>query len=211
MNYVDFVNLMAFDFQTPERNPNMADFPAPIYAMTERNAQFNVDYQVQFWLRNGCPTTKLNVGIPTHARPWKLTDFDSKGATPPLSDVSNDAPLGPDTESLGRYSWTEVCAMLPNTQNSHLKGANAPLTKVNDPQHHSGVYAYRAPDKKGNNGIWVSYEDPDTAAEKASYVQKNHLGGVALFDLAHDDFRGSCAGEKYPILRAIKYRLVNSN
>jgi len=37
------------------------------------------------------------------------------------------------------------------------------------------------------------------------------LGGVAIHDLTNDDFRGSCNGEKYPILRAAKYRLTQPN
>lgn len=70
-----------------------------------------------------------------------------------------------------------------------------------------GTYAFRLPDESGENGAWVGYEDPDTAGNKAGYVRDKGLGGIAIFDLSLDDFRGLCNGDKYPILRAAKLRL----
>ncbi|XP_067626516.1 imaginal disk growth factor 6 [Eurosta solidaginis] len=209
VNYLDFVNLAAFDFYTPERNPELADLPAPLYELPERNPQFNVHYQVQHWLRNNCPASKLNVGVPAYGRVWKMTDDSGDTGAPPVASVENEAPAGPHTQIKGLYSWPEVCAMLPNTNNQYGKGANLALTKVSDPTKRTGNYGYRTDAKSGGNGLWVGYEDPDTAADKAAYVRQFNLGGVALFDLSFDDFRGSCTGDKYPILRAIKYRLVN--
>ncbi|XP_037951361.1 imaginal disk growth factor 6 [Teleopsis dalmanni] len=208
-SYIDFVNLGTFDFYTPERNPELADLPAPLYELPDRNPEFNLNYQVQYWIRNSFPANKINVGIATYGRAWKMTDDSGDTGVPPINKVENAAPTGPNTVTQGFYSWPEVCALLPNPNNAYGKGANAPLSRVLDSTRRHGVYAYRAADKKGENGIWVAYEDPDTAADKASYVRTQNLGGVALFDLAYDDFRGSCTGDKYPILRAIKYRLVN--
>lgn len=210
INYLDFVNLGTFDFYTPARNPEVADITAPLYEMSERNPELNVNYQVQYWLRNNCPASKINVGIAAYGRAWKLTDDSGETGLPPVKDTVNEAPEGPYSLIPGLFSWPEICAQLPNANNAHKKGASAPLTKVGDPTRRFGIYAYRAADKKGDNGIWISYDDPDTAAEKAGYVRSLHLGGVALFDLTFDDFRGSCTTDKYPLLRAIKYRLTNN-
>lgn len=35
----------------------------------------------------------------------------------------------------------------------------------------TGTYAFRLPDDNGDAGLWVSYEDPETAGQKASYVK----------------------------------------
>ncbi|ALC42082.1 CG5210 [Drosophila busckii] len=209
INYLDFVNLGAFDFFTPERNPELADYSAPIYELSERNPEFNIDAQVKFWLRHSCPASKINVGVPTYGRPWKLSEDSGDTGLPPVAKVVDEAPVGPNTQLHGIYSWPEVCALLPNDNNRYAKGAQAPLNKIADPARRFGNYAYRAADKKGDNGIWISYEDPDTAADKAGYVRSNNLGGVALYDLSYDDFRGLCTQDKYPILRAVKYRLSN--
>ncbi|TMW48511.1 hypothetical protein DOY81_006409 [Sarcophaga bullata] len=207
VNNLDYVNLMAFDFQTPERNPEVADFPAPIYELNDRNPEFNVNYQVQYWLNNHCPATKINVGIAAYGRAWKMTKDSGLTGLPPVSDTDKAAPAGIQTQIEGLLSWPEVCAKLPNPANQHLKGADSPLRKVGDPTKRFGSYAYRSADDNNEHGMWVGYEDPDTAANKAAYVKTKGLGGVALVDLSFDDFRGACTGDKYPILRAIKYKL----
>lgn len=69
-----------------------------------------------------------------------------------------------------------------------------------------GTYAFLLP-QNDKQGIWVSFEDPDTTGQKASYVKAKGLGGVAIVDVTLDDFRGLCTGDKYPLLRAAKFRL----
>lgn len=207
VNNIDFVTLHAYDFATPERNPEVADFPAPIYELNERNPEFNVNYQVQHWLSNSCPAAKINVAVPAYARAWRMTKDSGLTGLPPVSETDGAAPLGPQTQMAGLLSWPEVCSKLPNPANQHLKGADGPLRKVGDPTKRFGNYAYRSADDNGENGMWVGYDDPDSAANKAMYVKSKGLGGIALVDLSFDDFRGACSGDKYPMLRAIKFRL----
>lgn len=104
-------------------------------------------------------------------------------------------------------SYPEICTLLPNPSNAHLRGEHQPLRIQRDPAHRYGTYAYRLPDDNGNFGFWIGYEDPETAQNKANYVALKGLAGVAIHDLSNDDFRGVCTGDKYPILRATKYRL----
>lgn len=70
----------------------------------------------------------------------------------------------------------------------------------------SGTYAFRLPGDDVD-GIWAGYEDTDIAGTKAAYVKAKGLGGIAIVDLSLDDFRGLCTGDKYPLLRAAKFRL----
>lgn len=207
INNVDFVNLNAFDFQTPDRNPKEADFPAPLYELNERNPENNVNYVVKYWLDRTAPASKLNLGISTHARAWKLPTDATATGVPPIRDLEEPAPEGNQSKIPGLYSWPEVCALLPNPSNANLKGEFAPFKKIGDPTKRYGTLAYRLPDDDGNFGVWVGYEDPDTAGNKAGYVRAKGLGGVAIVDLAYDDFRGTCNGEKFPILRAAENRL----
>lgn len=82
------------------------------------------------------------------------------------------------------------------------------LRRVNDPSKKYGSYAYEPYNADtGAEGLWVGFEDTDTAGNKASYVKAKGLGGVAIFDLSLDDFRGVCNGDKYPIIRGAKYKL----
>nr|QFZ95574.1 imaginal disc growth factor [Oligotricha striata] len=204
MNSVDYVVLDGFDYLTPERNPKEADYTGPLYELLERNPEYNVNSLVSWWLRNGISGSKIVLGMPTYARAWKMTSDSAISGVPPLV-VEGPAPEGPYTKQEGLLSYAEVCTKLSNPNNP--KGIHTHLRKVTDPSKRYGTYAFRIPDDNGDNGIWVGYEDPDTAGNKAGYIRAKGLGGIAIHDLSLDDFRGLCSGDKYPLLRAAKYRL----
>ncbi|XP_072930611.1 chitinase-like protein EN03 isoform X2 [Epargyreus clarus] len=206
INLVDIVNVNAFDFNTPERNPKEADYVSPIYTPQSRNPLLNVEAAINYWTQAGAPSGKIVLGIATFGRTWKLdSDSEISGVPPVHADGPGEA--GPYTKVEGILSYPEVCAKLINP--NHQKGMRPHLRKVSDsnPKKQYGTYAFRLPDDNGEGGMWVSYEDPDTAGQKATYVKSKNLGGVSIWDLSMDDFRGLCTGDKYPILRATKFRL----
>ncbi|XP_072930610.1 chitinase-like protein EN03 isoform X1 [Epargyreus clarus] len=217
INLVDIVNVNAFDFNTPERNPKEADYVSPIYTPQSRNPLLNVEAAINYWTQAGAPSGKIVLGIATFGRTWKLdSDSEISGVPPVHADGPGEA--GPYTKVEGILSYPEVCAKLINP--NHQKGMRPHLRKVSDSNPKKqydvgltkdgdffGTYAFRLPDDNGEGGMWVSYEDPDTAGQKATYVKSKNLGGVSIWDLSMDDFRGLCTGDKYPILRATKFRL----
>lgn len=206
-NNFDFLNVAAFDYQTPARNKKEADYPSPLYKPSERNPELNADSQVSVLLKEGVPADKIVLGLPTFGRAWNIEDGATATGVPPF-EANGPAPEGMQSKQEGLYSYPEICAKLTNDQNKNLKGENAPVRKVGDPSKRFGPYGYRLPDSSGNFGIWIGYEDPDSAGNKAAYARAKNLGGVAVMDLTMDDFRGSCGGEKFPILRAARSRLV---
>ncbi|KAJ8920739.1 hypothetical protein NQ315_004878 [Exocentrus adspersus] len=201
---VDFVILHAYDFYTPERNPKEADYPAPLYELLDRKPDENGDYQVRYWLQNGCPNNKIVFGIPTYGRAWKMDDDSGLTGVPPLP-IDGPAEAGAYTAEPGLLSYPEICTKIA-TPNEIRAGYLGKLRKVNDPTKRYGTYAFRLP-KDDKEGIWVAFEDPDTAGQKASYAKAKGLGGIAIVDVTLDDFRGLCSGDKYPLLRAARYRL----
>lgn len=207
VNNLDYVVLPTYDFQTPARNPKEADHPAPWNELNERLPQNNIAAQIKVWTDAGAPKSKLIVAIPTYGRAWKLETDATATGVPPVLGISEPAPAGPQSGHAGLLSYPEICARLPNPSNNLLKGDEAPLRPVNDPTRRFGTFAYRLPDADGNFGVWVGYEDPNTAANKAGNVNAQGLGGVQITDLSYDDFRGTCSGEKFPVLRAAKLRL----
>lgn len=203
--------MAAFDFTTPERNPEEADYTAPTYAPVQlgnRLPHYNVDYQVEHWLEQKVPANKINVGVATYGRAWKMTADSNADGVPIVSKTDGAAPAGPESKTSGLLTWSEICLKLANPINMAKTGADAPLRRIMDPTKRYGVYAFRAADSNGEHGMWVSYDDPGTAADKAIYVKNRGLGGIGLFDLSMDDFRGSCTGDKFPMLRSMKYRLM---
>lgn len=208
INNIDWVTLAAFDVQTPQRNKKEADYPAPLYPLSERNPELNADYQVTSLIGRGVPASKIVLGIPTFGRVWSIAEGVTSTGVPPIVEAGGPFPEGIQSKQEGLLAHPEICTKLTNPQNKDMKGENAPIRKVGDPTKRYGTYGYRLPDKDGLYGLWAGYEDPDTAGNKAAYVRAKNLGGVAIFDLTLDDFRGTCSGDKFPILRAARYRLM---
>nr|XP_022908131.1 chitinase-like protein EN03 isoform X1 [Onthophagus taurus] len=216
IQHVDLVNILAYDFYNPTRNPKEADYPAPLYALYDRKPDENADTIVRHWLETGAPSNKLILGIPTYGRSWKMTEDSAISGVPPFT-VDGAGEEGPYTKTPGILSYPEVCSKIANPNN--LKGAGTHLRKVGDPtkryerwnstdvDKRYGIYAFRLPDSNEEGGIWVGYEDPDTAGNKAAYARAKGLGGVAIDDITLDDFRGLCTGDKFPIVRTAKHRL----
>ncbi|XP_030758347.1 chitinase-like protein Idgf4 isoform X2 [Sitophilus oryzae] len=199
--HVDFVSLHAFDFYTPQRNPKLADFPAPLYDLIDRRPDENVDAWVKYWLSNGFPANKLILGIPTYGRTWKLDD-DAKVDNVPPEGLDGAGDPGPLTKDAGILSYPEICVRVQGAGNVSPQG----YRKIVDVTKRRGSYAYKLPDEeKDEDGIWIGYEDPESAASKAAYVKNKGLGGIAIDDLTLDDFRGTCSRDrfdKYAILKA---------
>ncbi|XP_011297816.1 chitinase-like protein EN03 [Fopius arisanus] len=197
---LDAVHLMAFDQRTPERTPKEADYPAPLYESYGRIPQDNIDATVRYWLEHGTPGGKIVVGIPAFARTWKLTADSQISGVPPIVSEGPGAE-GPLTATPGLLSYGEVCTRLSDTSVGGVR-------RVSDPSKKYGSYAYRPYNSDtGAEGIWIGYEDPDTAGNKASYVKAKGLGGIAIWDLSTDDFSGTCTRDKFPIVKAARDKL----
>jgi len=58
---------------------------------------------------------------------------------------------------------------------------------------------------------WLSYEDEQSVEAKVEYVQKQGLAGVAINNLAYDDFDGRCnSSNRFPIVRLVKEKMKNA-
>lgn len=79
--------MAAYDFQTPDRNPKEADYPAPIYELNDRYPESNINWQVNYWTAQQAPRSKLLVCVPTHGRAWKLVGDATKTGVPPIQEV----------------------------------------------------------------------------------------------------------------------------
>lgn len=128
-------------------------------------------------LSNGFPANKLVLGIPTYGRTWKLDD-DSKVDTVPPEGLDGAGAPGPLTKDAGILSYPEICTRVAGgTGNVSPAG----YRKVPDTTHRRGSYAYKPADaEKDEEGIWIAYEDPESAASKAAYVKSKGIYGVTV-------------------------------
>jgi chitinase len=202
---VEHIHLMTYDFRTPDRTEDQADYAAPTQLVGSRVPEQNLESVVNWWVTEKFPANKLLIAVPTHGKTWKMTTDSGKTGVPPVK-VDGPGEAGPYLKEEGTMAYYEICPILvsassPNTASTLLK-------KVPDPTNRLGAYAYRLPASKVK-GIWISYEDPEVAGKKAYYAKLKGLGGVAIVDLSLDDFKGSCDATrtKFPILHAVKLNL----
>lgn len=57
---------------------------------------------------------------------------------------------------------------------------------------------------------WIGYENEKSIALKVDYVKKENLGGIMIWSIESDDFRGVCGKKRYPLLSII-YEMLNGN
>ena len=165
---------------------------APLYNRSDEvgaQAILNVDWAVNYWLNNGVDREKLNLGLPTYGRTFKLTNPANNslgaGSTGPGS-------TGSQTGEAGFLSYYEICGKLSQG-----------WTRMWEPEQRA-PYAY-----SGNE--WVGYDDKQSLAEKVAYLKKMNLGGAMIWAIDLDDFSGLyCNQGKYPLINFIKNQLSSS-
>lgn len=125
---------------------------------------------------------------------------------PPIT-ADGPGPASQYTKTEGLAAYYETCNRIVSPTNA--KAPPDMIRRVTDPSKRLGTYAYKLPDKKKDEetGVWVSFEEPETAAYKSQYIKSKGLGGVAIIELSLDDPRGMCDGTKYPILKSAKVNL----
>lgn len=67
--YVDYVNLMSYDFHFYREDTPFTGLNAPLYARPMEHsimATFNINYTVHWWLSNGLEPQRLVIGLPTY-------------------------------------------------------------------------------------------------------------------------------------------------
>ncbi|KAI5710770.1 hypothetical protein M8J76_014615 [Diaphorina citri] len=203
--HVDLITLHAYDFRTPQRNYEEADYSAPLYFAHGRQEHQNANYMVKWFIDHGAELNKLILAIPTYGRTWVINKDTSRTGIPPLK-VEGPGEKGPLVQEEGLLSYGEICSQLASLTDANASPTT--LRRVPDTPKRMGTYAFRLPNKqlKQEYGIWVSYEDPETVGVKAAYAKQNGLAGVAMVDLSLDDFKGNC-GEKYVLVKSAKHHL----
>lgn len=84
--HIDFINLMAYDYNFYRRYLPLTGVNSPLYSRSvERDyfATLNVNYSVFYWIDKGMPRDKIVVGIPTYGHSFRLDNVDNNGINAP--------------------------------------------------------------------------------------------------------------------------------
>lgn len=178
--YVDFVNMMGYDFHSFHWYLPLTGHNSPLYSHSDEWSMFstvNLNWTAFYWIQLGMPREKLVIGLPTYGQTYQLYNPAFNGVYVPA--------IGTGVIGIGgQITYPQTCKFLAT-------GA----TKKFDLE--SRVpFAYF----KRN---WISYDDEDSLEEKAKWIKHNHFGGVMIFDLNCDDYARICSNVSFPLVKSI--------
>jgi len=174
---------MTYDFHGPWNSE--ANHPAPLHTENDKN----IEFVIQYWLSKGASPGKICMGIPLYGRSWIL----SSNQTQPPAPASRPGTPGFYTDQKGLIAYYEICSLLKFPEWTIVK---------ND---RSGVYTYSS-----LSHDWIGYDDINSVVLKTTYSMNKGLGGIMVWDISMDDFRGNCKQLENPITSAIAKTLKSN-
>ncbi|XP_022198692.2 chitotriosidase-1 isoform X2 [Nilaparvata lugens] len=185
--YLDFINVMTYDFHGQwERQVGHNSPLYPLESATAYQKKLTVDFSAREWVKQGAPKEKLMIGMPTYGRSFTLVDEDKFDIGAP---ASGGGTPGKYTGEAGFMSYYEVCEF--------LHGENTTLVWDNEQQ---VPFAYR-------KDQWVGFDDERSLKTKMTWLKEEGFGGIMVWSVDMDDFRGSCGTGKFPLMNAMRQEL----
>ncbi len=185
--YLDYINVMTYDFHGQWEDTVGHNSPLfPLNSANKVQKRMTVDFAAKEWARRGAPLEKLIIGMPVYGRSFTLAD-------PAKFDIGAEAlgggKAGRYTGEEGFLSYYEIC--------DFLHEENTTLVWDNEQQ---VPFAYRGDQ-------WVGFDDERSLRTKIAWLKTEGFGGVMVWSVDLDDFRGYCGTGKYPLIKAMRKEL----
>lgn len=175
--YLDFINLMTYDYHGPWSHETGHNSPLhPDAKWSEDERTLTIQFTVDYFLQHGADPKKLVVGIPLYGYGFQLASADAK--------VGAKTVKGHDA---GTYA--QLC--------HQVKQAG---WQLHWDEHAQVPYATH-----GNE--WVTYDNLRSVGLKLDYITQKHLGGAMVWEVNGDDYKGHCGDGKFPIMKLIMKKL----
>jgi chitinase len=171
--HVDWINVMSYDFNGPWGT--MTGFNSPLRASQPdpTTPGFNADAAISAYLAAGVPASKLNLGAPFYGRGFAGVGATNHGLFQPFTGPSQ------GTWEMGVLDYHDIAQNYLGTMTRYWDDV-AKVPWLLDPA----------------KGVMITYDDPQSMAEKTAYVKSKGLGGVLFWELSGDD-------DKHTLLDAV--------
>ena len=156
--YVDTVNLMAYDYYEPSSD-RVTGNHAPLFTNPGDPKKISAADSVAAFEKAGVPAAKLLLGVPFYGHMWGQVPDTNHGLFQPGKPVPN-----------AYAPYSVIVSTMLNQGYARFWDEKA-----------SVPYLYNA-----QKQIFVSYEDPQSIAAKCEYVIAHHLGGMMFWDYSSD-------------------------
>jgi GH18 family chitinase len=146
-------------------------------------------------LNAGVPASKLGMGISLETRLWiGGSGTDTGGASKPLQTWTTAPKHFMTASGVPQDSYSELLDKYYKPENAHWDDkAKVPYLSI---------------DKPGSaEDMFISYNDERSVAEKIKYMQEMGMGGLMLWTLEKDYRPSQPAGQRRPIMKAIRQSL----
>ena len=167
--YVDFFNLMAYDFHGGWEN--ITGHQAPMF--DSLGGDYDIVTAVDLYKKAGVDGSKIVLGAPAYTRAWaRVHDSDGDGGWQEVT-----SRLAPGSFEQGVYDYKDVAKKVldPNLD-----------WKLYWDDYAQAAYVYSE-----NEGIFSSFETPTSIALKSQWAQSEGLGGMMFWDLSGDVTSGT--------------------
>jgi len=188
--YLDYVNVMCYDYHG--KWDKKTGHNAPLRARPDEvggNVFLNLDYTINYLIKKGAKPEKTVLGVPLYGRSFLLTSPAMNHMGDPAKSTSF---AGPYTREQGFLGYNEIC------QELSAPGSNWTIVWE---KCHQAPYMFRG-------DRWVSYDNERSVRLKANFAFEKKLGGVMVWSIETDDFKGLCSGVKFPLLRTLNNALI---
>ncbi|XP_067449799.1 acidic mammalian chitinase-like [Thunnus thynnus] len=187
--YLDFINVLTFDFHGPWENVTRHHSPLFQRSTDSGNEIFaNTDYAMKYWRDQGAPTQKLNLGLAAYGRAFTLSSASSDVGAP----ASGPGEEGCYTGEAGFWAFYETCLYLEGVTIQWIANQSVPYATTENQ--------------------WVGSDNSDSIGAKVSYIKTNNFGGAVVWSLDLDDFSGQfCKQGKYPFICQVNTLLAPGN
>ncbi|MRG27490.1 glycosyl hydrolase family 18 protein [Laceyella tengchongensis] len=166
-NYVDWINIMTYDFRGAWENANGHN--APLYVDPSdphpKRDTYNIDAAVNGFLNKGVPASKLVLGMPFYGRGWKDCPATNNGQFQTCNGPSQ------GTWENGVLDFSDLENNYIN-KNGYTRYWNS-VSKV--------PYLYNP-----TNKVFISYDDAESFGHKTAYLKSKGLAGAMFWELSSD-------------------------
>lgn len=181
--HIDMLNLMTYDLHGSWETKT--GFHTGLYARPEEKEweqTLNVDWATQYWIKLGMAPEKINLGLGFYGRGFSLKNPTVNAVGSPASGPSTAGKIV--TES-GMLSYFEICSAI-SAGARELWDAVQQVPSIQ------------------NGKDWIGYENERSLKIKVDYARSKCLGGIMLWALDFDDFKGKyCNKGNYPLMNAV--------
>ncbi|XP_073965066.1 probable chitinase 10 [Choristoneura fumiferana] len=172
--YLDLIHMVCYDYHGAWNGVVGAN--APLKSSREFD-HLSVEYTIKYMLEQGLSPSKMVLGLPLYGRTFILQNPDVEKVEFGRTAVKSQGFRGPYTKEDGYMTLNEICLELSNQTNSWTRHWD----------HVSSTPYLRDKDRV------ISYDDAQSIALKVKMAISYNLGGVMLWRMDTDDFKGACA------------------